>query len=171
MAAFLQRNAWLVPLVFALLDFWPLRRWRERRALLEKIPLLLLSVAVGCVVILTQQAAGGFTFGERGTNDMKKPAATSTNEYLVTLKAMIWAVMVVPISAPMMMPIDCDSDSSPAEMNPTTRTVVTEEDWMVAVITAPVRTPLKRLLVIRASRFFIRSPARSFRAPVIFSIP
>ena len=104
-------------------------------------------------------------------NASPKPSATSTREYLVTLKAMIWAVIVVPISAPMMMPIDCDRDSRPAEMKPTTRTVVTDEDWMVAVMTAPVSTPLKRLLVIRASRFFIRSPASTLSESVIFSIP
>ena len=41
---------------------------------------------------------------------------------------MIWAVMVVPILAPMITPIDCDSDISPALMNPTTSTVVTDDD-------------------------------------------
>ena len=56
-------------------------------------------------------------------------------------------------------------------MKPTTRTVVTDEDWMEAVMSAPVRTPLKRFVVILASKDFKRSPASSFRASVIFSMP
>ena len=106
-----------------------------------------------------------------GTKVRKKPAATRVREYCVTLKATIWAVIVVPIEAPMMMPIDCERESRTAEMKPTTNTVVTEEDWMMAVTTAPVSNPLKRLLVIRASRPFIRSPARTLSAEVIFSMP
>jgi len=47
---------------------------------------------------------------------------------LVTLKATICAVIVVPMLAPMMIPTDCESDINPAVIKPTTSTVVTEED-------------------------------------------
>ena len=47
---------------------------------------------------------------------------------MVTLKAMIWAVMVVPIFAPKITPMDWDSDIRFAVTNPTNITVVTEDD-------------------------------------------
>ncbi len=84
---------------------------------------------------------------------------------------MIWAVTVVPMSAPKIMPIDCGNVSSPAEIKPTTRTVVTDEDWMTAVTNAPVKTALNRLVVSRASSVFILPPAILFRASVIWSRP
>ena len=40
-----------------------------------------------------------------------------------------------------MIPTDCESDINPAVMNPTTKTVVTEEDWMMAVTNAPGGRP------------------------------
>lgn len=39
--------------------------------------------------------------------------------------------------APIMMPTDWVSVIRPAVINPTTSTVVTEEDWMTAVTKAP----------------------------------
>ena len=89
----------------------------------------------------------------------------------VILKAMIWAVMVVPILAPMMMGIDCCRCINPAETKPTTSTVVTDDDWMMAVTRAPATTPLKRLVVMRASRVFRRLPVLAFRALVSSSMP
>jgi len=99
------------------------------------------------------------------------PIATSPSAYLVTLKAMIWAVMVVPTFAPMMMPMDWDSDIRPAVMNPTTSTVVTEEDWITAVTKAPVMAPIRRLLVSRERIDFMRSPATALSDSDICSIP
>ena len=47
---------------------------------------------------------------------------------LVTSNAMICAVMVVPMFAPKMMPIDCTSVRSPAFTKPITMTVLALED-------------------------------------------
>jgi tetratricopeptide (TPR) repeat protein len=54
-----------LPLVLLLLDYWPLGRFKGssgdlRRIFLEKIPLLLLSLAAGVTTILTQSHARGF---------------------------------------------------------------------------------------------------------------
>ena len=102
---------------------------------------------------------------------VRKPRAIISKAYLVTLKATIWAVMVVPMLAPMMTPIDWDSDIRPAVMKPTTSTVVTDEDWITAVTKAPVTTPMKRFLVSLPRIDFMRSPATSLRALAISSIP
>ena len=63
--------------------------------------------------------------------------------------------MVVPMLAPMMTATLCESVISPAEMNPTINTVVTEEDWMTAVAKAPTPIPTKRLRVSFPSRSFM----------------
>ena len=102
---------------------------------------------------------------------MTKPAATIASAYLVTLKAMIWAVMVVPMLAPRIIPIDWESVSSPEVMKPTTSTVVTEDDWITAVTPAPANAAENRLLVSRARKDFMRAPATSFSASVILRIP
>jgi tetratricopeptide (TPR) repeat protein len=54
-----------LPLVFLLLDIWPLRRlqWRvswlsARRALLDKVPLLMMSAAVSVVTVFAQRGSG-----------------------------------------------------------------------------------------------------------------
>ena len=72
---------------------------------------------------------------------MKKPMATITRAYLVTLKATIWAVKVLPMLAPMITPTDRARVMNPAEMNPVTSTVVNEEELSTAVTKAPVRVP------------------------------
>ena len=71
----------------------------------------------------------------------------------------IQEVMVVPILAPMMMPTAWFSFMMPEFTNPTTITVVAEEDWISAVISTPVRTPVTRLVVIAVKIFRKRSPA------------
>ena len=65
MALGLMAKSMLVtlPLVLLLTDLWPLKRWRVGgvplgRLLLEKLPLLGLSLAAGVVVLLAQQASG-----------------------------------------------------------------------------------------------------------------
>ena len=61
-------------------------------------------------------------------NRSPNPTARSNSAYLVTLKATIWAVMVVPILDPMTTPMVWESDMSPADTKPTSMTVVTELD-------------------------------------------
>ena len=89
----------------------------------------------------------------------------------MTLKAMIWAVIVVPMLAPMMTPIDCESDIRPALMKPTTSTVVTDDDWITAVINAPVNAPTIRLEVRPARIARIRLPATALSESESFSMP
>ena len=57
----------------------------------------------------------------------------------------------------------CDSDIRFAVTNPTSITVVTEEDWMMAVTNVPVTSPMRRLVVSlpRIRRIF--SPATILR--------
>ena len=52
-------------------------------------------------------------------------------------------VAVVPMLAPIMMPMAFVSFIIPELTKPTTITVVAEEDWMAAVTTVPKRMPLK----------------------------
>ena len=70
-----------------------------------------------------------------------------------------WAVMVVPMLAPKMIPIDCTSVSSPALTNPITITVAALDDCTTAVTAAPERMATKRLAenIFRIERIF--SPA------------
>ncbi len=90
---------------------------------------------------------------------------------MVTLNAMIWAVIVVPMFAPMITPIDWESDIRPELMKPTTKTVVTLDDCMTAVIPAPVTIPMNRLVVRRPRMRRIRSPATAFSDSVRWSMP
>ena len=68
------------------------------------------------------------TFSRLPKNNIANPTAIIGRAYSVTLKAIICAVMVVPMLAPIITPIDWVSVISPAVMKPTTSTVVTEED-------------------------------------------
>ena len=68
------------------------------------------------------------TESPRPKKEKAKPAATSASAYSVTSSAMIWAVTVVPMLAPMITPAAWVSVISPEVTNPTTRTVVTDED-------------------------------------------
>jgi hypothetical protein len=63
----------------------------------------------------------------------------------VTLNARICAVIVLPMLAPMMTLTLCAIDIRPAEMNPTTITVVTDEELTSPVTIAPNPAPMKRL--------------------------
>ena len=71
----------------------------------------------------------------------------------------------------MMMPTDWLSDIKPALTNPTTSTVVTDDDWMTAVTIAPVVAAVNRLVVSRARRRFIPSPAAAFMPSAIRFMP
>ena len=71
----------------------------------------------------------------------------------------IHAVTVVPILAPIMTPMDCESVNNPALTKLTTITVVAEEDCTSAVISTPVNTPVTLLVVIAVNIFRSLSPA------------
>ena len=105
------------------------------------------------------------------SSSVRNPAAIIASEYSVMLNAMIWAVTVVPMFAPMMTPIDWVKVMSPALTNPTTMTVVTDEDWMTAVISAPDNAPVKRLVVSLARTSLRPGPATVFSASVILRMP
>ena len=85
--------------------------------------------------------------------------------------AMIQAVIVVPMFAPIITPIAWASDSRPALTKPTTITVVALEDWITAVIPNPVSTPLKGLEVIAPSRCRSPEPAAFCSPELIMFIP
>ena len=57
-------------------------------------------------------------------------------------------VMVVPMFAPIIIPIDCTRESKPAFAKLTTITVVAEDDWTRQVVKKPVKTPANLLRVI-----------------------
>ena len=59
----------------------------------------------------------------------------------------IQEVTVVPMLAPMMIPTACFRLIIPELTNPTTITVVAEEDWITPVTTAPMSTAFNGLLV------------------------
>ena len=73
-------------------------------------------------------------------------------------------VTVVPILAPIMIPIALRNFNTPALTKPTTITVVAEELCIAAVTTKPNSSPLKTLLVI-FSRVFSNRPPDSFSNP------
>ena len=59
----------------------------------------------------------------------------------------------------------------PEFTNPTTITVVAEEDWMTAVMPAPTSTPKIRLEVSRSKIRFIWLPAAASRPELIICMP
>jgi hypothetical protein len=69
-------------------------------------------------------------------------------------------VMVVPMLAPMTTPMDWVRLTTPAFTRLTSRTVVADEDWMMAVAPIPVRIPAKRLVVSAPMMPRMRFPAR-----------
>jgi hypothetical protein len=102
------------------------------------------------------------------------PISGKDNIDIFTLKpnsVIIHAVMVVPIFAPRITPTDFTRGSNPAFTKLTTMTVVAEEDWMIAVINKPVRTPVNLLVVIEDKMFLIRSPATFCKDSLIIFIP
>ena len=83
----------------------------------------------------------------------------------------IHAVTVVPILAPMMTLMDSASVSKPALTKLTTITVVAEEDWIRAVISTPVKTPVTRLVVIAVKILRSLSPATFCKPSLMIFIP
>ena len=87
------------------------------------------------------------------------------------LNAMICAVTVEPMLAPMITPTDWVNVIRPALTKPTTITVVTEDDCMTAVMTAPDNAPVKRFVVSLARTSLSPVPATVLRASAILRMP
>jgi hypothetical protein len=107
---------------------------------------------------------------------MMKPIPTDGRaiEAIFMLKPInetIHAVVVVPIFAPMITPIDWVRLRSPALTKDTTITVVAEDDWIIVVTAAPVSTPTNRFLVIKFKALWSRSPAACCIPSLITFIP
>ena len=73
-------------------------------------------------------------------------------------------VTVVPILAPMMMPMALDSFMMPELTNPTTITVVAEDDWITAVTAAP-RNTARSLPEVSRSRICSILPPLALERP------
>ena len=78
---------------------------------------------------------------------------------------MIWPVTVVPMLAPMMMPMAWESCMMPELTRPTTMTVVPELDWMSAVMTAP-RATARQVDEVSFCRMLSILPPAYFSSPV-----
>ena len=76
----------------------------------------------------------------------------------------IQEVIVVPTLAPMIMPIAWLSFMIPALTNPTTITVVAEDDWITAVTAAPSKNPFTGFAV-NFSRMVFNFPPACFSSP------
>jgi len=77
----------------------------------------------------------------------KKPAATSNKLYSVILKAIIWAVMVVPMAAPSRTGMVCLNCSSPAFTKLTSMTEVALLLCITVVTMVPIPAPTSRFRV------------------------
>ena len=85
--------------------------------------------------------------------------------------AMIHAVSVVPMLAPMMTEMACASVSSPALTNETVITVVAVDDCTEAVTSVPVSMPVKRFVVMAPNTWRNCGPAIFCRASLMDFIP
>ncbi len=96
---------------------------------------------------------------------VKSRTGTSASTFIDTRNA----VTVVPILAPMMIPVACTRFRSPEFTKPTTITVVAELDWMSAVTSAPIPTAFKGLAVTFSRMNLSFDPAAfSSPSPIIF---
>ena len=73
--------------------------------------------------------------------------------------------------APMITPKHCAAVMSPADAKPTSSTVVTDDDCVMAVIVMPENAAEKRLPVSFASRRRMLSPAMALSASVMKFMP
>ena len=80
-------------------------------------------------------------------------------------------VTVVPMLAPMITPIAWLKFMIPALTKPTTMTVVADELWITAVISAPRSTPISLFLVRASNKVFIRLPAAFSNPCAMICIP
>ena len=84
---------------------------------------------------------------------------------------MIHAERVVPMLAPIITEMACPRVSNAALTKETVMTVVAAEDWTATQISIPVRTPVKRLVVM-APRMCLRpGPAIFWRASLMTFMP
>ena len=84
---------------------------------------------------------------------------------------MIHAVSVVPMLAPMMTEMACESVSKPAETKDTVITVVADEDCTAQVTNVPVSIPVNRLVVMAPRMWRSWDPAIFCRASLIIRMP
>jgi len=89
----------------------------------------------------------------------RKPPTTKRGAKAVSLKATSWAVIVVPMLAPMTRPIDPRKEIAPALTSPTAMTVVAVLDWVIAETPAPATAPRRGVRVAFWRRVQKRSPA------------
>ena len=111
-------------------------------------------------------------FENRSGND--SPIRGKLRALILTLNPksdIIQAVMVVPILAPITTPIDSRRESKPALTKLTIITVVAEDDWIIAVIKIPVKTPFILEEVIAAKIFRSFEPATFCKDSLIIFIP
>ena len=99
------------------------------------------------------------------------PAKANSGAIVPMSSATSCPVIVVPILAPMIIHTACLRVISPELTKPTTMTVVADEDWITAVMTAPTSTPSIRLEVSFSRIPFNRSPATASRLLLIICIP
>jgi hypothetical protein len=99
------------------------------------------------------------------------PAKAARGASAPTSRAMSRPVVVLPTLAPIISHTAWFRLSIPALTNPTTITVVAEEDCTAVVISAPTRIPIKRLEVRRSRTLFIWLPAAASRPELIICIP
>ena len=99
------------------------------------------------------------------------PAYTIIRMSKLPPRTIIQAVAVVPILAPMMTEIACESESRPALTKLTVITVVAVDDWMEVVMNAPVSRPVKRLVVMVPRIVRRRLPAIFCRPSLMTFMP
>ena len=73
-------------------------------------------------------------------NHINTPIAITKGAYFEISKAIIWAVIVVPTLAPMIIPTDCAKVINPAFTKPIVIIVVAELDWIIIVTKIPTNT-------------------------------
>ena len=104
------------------------------------------------------------------------PAANSGKTMALIWKlkpksAIIHAVTVVPMLAPIMTEMACDNVNRPAFTKLTVNTVVAVDDWTALVTNAPVQMPVKRLVVIVPKTLRKPPPVNFCNASLIIFIP
>ena len=99
------------------------------------------------------------------------PMATAGRANPLRLNEMSWAVTVVPMFAPKMMPMAWTRFRRPALMKPSTMMVVAALDWMTAVTNVPASTPRIAFFEKNWSTCCIFSPAMFCRPRLRRSMP
>lgn len=102
------------------------------------------------------------------------PTIGNENAAKLTLKPineMIHPVLVLPMFAPIMTPIDCANVNNPALTKPIVKSVVAVDDCTSTVMTIPENSELIAPPVNLLSHFFSASPASSFNPFVSIVMP